>query len=163
MFWRLSFDNIVDNFILWTNCCLWQGGGKNKNKTKINHFYFYFILPKVRVGSPVKKFIKNKRPHAITYWSTVESESLIKVCGQANWHHKVDYSIWMVEVSISWLDSRYIYRCFPCGVGAYCWTKPLFILECIFNGMTSLKDVAGSDQGNSEDQIAESSAIGMHG
>ena len=38
------------------------GGGKNKNKRKINHFYFYFILLKVRVGSPVKHFIKNKRP-----------------------------------------------------------------------------------------------------
>ena len=38
------------------------GGGKNKNKRKINHFYFYFVLPKVRVGSPVKHFIKNKRP-----------------------------------------------------------------------------------------------------
>ena len=39
------------------------GGGKNKNKRKINHFYFYSILPKVRVGSPVKHFIKNKRPY----------------------------------------------------------------------------------------------------
>ena len=39
------------------------GGGKNKNKRKINHFYFYFVLPKVRVGSPVKHFIKNKRPY----------------------------------------------------------------------------------------------------
>ena len=38
-------------------------GGKNKNKRKINHFYFYFVLPKVRVGSPVKHFIKNKRPY----------------------------------------------------------------------------------------------------
>ena len=38
------------------------GGGKNKNKRKINHFYFYFVLPKVRVGSPVKHFLKNKRP-----------------------------------------------------------------------------------------------------
>ena len=39
------------------------GGGKNKNKKKINHFYFYFVLQKVRVGSPVKHFIKNKRPY----------------------------------------------------------------------------------------------------
>ena len=39
------------------------GGGKNKKKRKINHFYFYFVLPKVRVGSPVKHFIKNKRPY----------------------------------------------------------------------------------------------------
>ena len=39
------------------------GGGKNKNKRKNNHFYFYFVLPKVRVGSPVKHFIKNKRPN----------------------------------------------------------------------------------------------------
>ena len=39
------------------------GGGKNKNKRKISHFYFYFVLPKVRVGSPVKHFIKNKRPN----------------------------------------------------------------------------------------------------
>ena len=39
------------------------GGGKNKNKRKINHFYFYFVLLKVRVGSPVKHFIKNKRPN----------------------------------------------------------------------------------------------------
>ena len=38
------------------------GGGKNKNKRKINHFYFYFVLLKVRIGSPVKHFIKNKRP-----------------------------------------------------------------------------------------------------
>ena len=41
------------------------GGGKNKNERKINHFYFYFILPKVRVGSPVKHFIKNKRPKEV--------------------------------------------------------------------------------------------------
>ena len=42
------------------------GGGKNKNKRKINHFYyyfFYFVLLKVRVGSPVKNSIKNKRPN----------------------------------------------------------------------------------------------------
>ena len=39
------------------------GGGKNKNKRSINHFYFYFVLLKVRVGSPVKHFIKNKRPY----------------------------------------------------------------------------------------------------
>ena len=39
------------------------GGGKNKNKRKIGHFYFYFVLLKVRVGSPVKHFIKNKRPY----------------------------------------------------------------------------------------------------
>ena len=39
------------------------GGGKNKNKRKINHFYFYFVLLKVRVGSPVIHFIKNKRPN----------------------------------------------------------------------------------------------------
>ena len=38
------------------------GGGKNKIKRKINHFYFYFVLPKVKVGSPVKHFLKNKRP-----------------------------------------------------------------------------------------------------
>ena len=41
------------------------GGGKNKNKRKINHFYFYFVLLKVRVGSPVKHFIKNKRPNGL--------------------------------------------------------------------------------------------------
>ena len=44
------------------------GGGKNKNKRKINHFYFYFVLPKVRVGSPVKHFIKNKRPKGKDVW-----------------------------------------------------------------------------------------------
>ena len=38
------------------------GGGKNKNERKINSF-FYFVLLKVRVGSPVKRFIKNKRPN----------------------------------------------------------------------------------------------------
>ena len=43
------------------------GGGKNKNKRKIDHFYFYFIFPKVRVGSPVKHFIKNKRPKFTRY------------------------------------------------------------------------------------------------
>ena len=43
------------------------GGGKNKNKRKINHFYFYFVLLKVRVGSPVKHFIKNKRPNCAVY------------------------------------------------------------------------------------------------
>ena len=41
------------------------GRGKNKNKRKINHFYFYFVLLKVRVGSPVKHFIKNKRPYVL--------------------------------------------------------------------------------------------------
>ena len=46
------------------------GGGKNKNKRKINHFYFYFVLLKVRVGSPVKHFIKNKRPNVVLVLTT---------------------------------------------------------------------------------------------
>ena len=49
------------------------GGGKNKNKRKISHFYFYFIFLKVRVGSPVKHFIKNKRPY--------EKELYQNICG----------------------------------------------------------------------------------
>ena len=61
MVWRLSFDNIVNNFIFMSMLSV-TGGGKNRNKRKINHFYFYFVLLKVRVGSPVKHFIKNKRP-----------------------------------------------------------------------------------------------------
>ena len=38
------------------------GGGKTKNKRQFNHFYFYIVLLKVRIGSPVKYFIKHKRP-----------------------------------------------------------------------------------------------------
>ena len=53
---RLSFDNIVNNFIFMSMLSVTRGG-KNKNKRKINHFYFYFVLLKVRVGSPVKKIL----------------------------------------------------------------------------------------------------------
>ena len=55
-FWQYSWSFYFMSMLSVT------GGGKNKNKRKINHFYFYFLLIKVRVGSPVTHFMKNKRP-----------------------------------------------------------------------------------------------------